>query len=237
MDHTHSPEFTMVEFYEAYADYNRIMERTEAMMKFVAEKVNGTLKVKVDDHEIDLSGNWERLTMAEALNKHLGLNWETITDEEIQQVLQQHHFTVPGVFSRNKALFAIFDHLVTGKLIQPTWIVDYPREISPLARQHRSKEGLVERFEGYIGGKEIFDGWSEIVNPEEQRRRFENEQRNMQAGDEEAQPLDEEFLEALSYGCPPLGGIGFGIDRLVMFLTNTWSIREVIAFPLMRPRE
>jgi lysyl-tRNA synthetase class 2 len=237
MDQSHSPEFTMVEFYEAYADYNRIMERTEAMLKYVAEKVNGTLEVQVDDKQIDLSGQWRRLTMAEAIKEHLDLDWNTITDEEIQQVLDQHHFKVPGIFSRNKALYAIFDHLVTGQLIQPTWIVDYPREVSPLARQHRSQPDLVERFEGYIGGKEIFDGWSEIVSAQEQTRRFENEQRNMQAGDDEAQPLDEEFLEALSYGCPPLGGIGFGIDRLVMFLTNNWSIREVIAFPLMRPRD
>ena len=192
--------------------------------------------MQVDTHQLT---QWylAALTLAEALKKYLDLDWDTITDEEIQALLRQNHFSVPGVYTRNKALFAIFDHLVTGQLIQPTWIIDYPREISPLARQHRTKEGLVERFEGYIGGKEIFDGWSEIVNPQEQRRRFENEQRNMQAGDDEAQPLDEEFLEALSYGCPPLGGIGFGMDRLTMFLTNTWSIREVIAFPLMRPRE
>lgn len=237
MDQTHSPEFTMIEFYEAYADYNRIMERTEAMMKAVAQQVNGTLKIMVDDQEIDLDGKWNRLTIAEALKQYENIDWDTITDDEIATILKQHKFEVAGVYTRNKALFAIFDHLVTGKLMQPTWIVDYPREISPLARQHRSKEGLVERFEGYIGGKEVFDGWSEIVSPQEQRRRFENEQKNMQAGDDEAQPLDEEFLDALSYGCPPLGGIGFGVDRLVMFLTNTWSIREVIAFPLMRPRE
>ena len=237
MDQTHSPEFTMIEFYEAYADYNRIMERTEGMMKTVAQQVNGTLKIMVDTTEIDLSGQWARLTVAEALQKYENIDSETITDEEIAAILKQHKFQVKGVYSRNKALYAIFDHLVTGKLIQPTWIVDYPREISPLARQHRTKPGLVERFEGYIGGKEVFDGWSEIVSPQEQRRRFENEQKNMQAGDEEAQPLDEEFLDALSYGCPPLGGIGFGVDRLVMFLTNTWSIREVIAFPLMKPRE
>lgn len=237
MDQTHSPEFTMVEFYEAYADYNRIMNRTEEMMKFVAQQVNGTLQIEVEDKTIDLSGQWQRLTMKEALHKYADLDWDSITEDEIKAIMAQHKFEVTGIFSKNKALFEIFDHLVTPHLLQPTWIVDYPREISPLARQHRENpDELVERFEGYIGGKEVFDGWSEIVNPIEQRKRFEQEQRNMQAGDDEAQPLDEEFLEALSYGCPPLGGIGFGVDRLVMFLTNTWSIREVIAFPLMRPK-
>jgi len=235
MDQTHQPEFTMMEFYEAYADYQRIMDVSEELIKSVAEKVNQTLKLKVEDHDIDLSGRWRRITVDEALLEYAGLNWDTIKDEEIKAKLAEHKFKVPGVYSRNKALFALFDHLVTPQLIQPTWVIDYPVEVSPLSKTHRSKVGRVERFEGYIGGKEICDGWSEIVSTVEQRDRFENEQKNMKAGDDEAQPLDEEFLTALSYGAPPLGGIGIGIDRLVMFLTNTWSIREVIAFPLLRP--
>jgi lysyl-tRNA synthetase class 2 len=175
--------------------------------------------------------------MAQALKDHFNIDWDSISEPDLQGLIEQHHLQIPGVYSRQKALFTLFDHLVTPKLIQPIWIIDYPREVSPLARQHRERsDELVERFEGYIGGKEMFDGWSEIVDPQEQRRRFESEQRNLQAGDVEAQPLDEEFIEALSYGCPPLGGIGIGIDRLVMLLTNVWSIREVIAFPLMRPR-
>lgn len=235
MDQTHQPEFTMMEFYEAYADYHRMMDVTEDLMKSVAQKVNGSLQLKMDDHDIDLSGKWRRITVDEALKEYAGLDWETITDDEIKEVLLKNKFSVAGTYSRNKALFSIYDHLVTPHLIQPTWVIDYPVEVSPLSKTHRSKKGRVERFEGYIGGKEIFDGWSEIVSTVEQRERFENEQRNMKAGDDEAQPLDEEFLEALSYGCPPLGGIGIGIDRLVMFITNTWAIREVIAFPLMRP--
>jgi lysyl-tRNA synthetase class 2 len=236
MDQTHQPEFSMMEFYEAYADYQRIMDLTEELFKYVAKAVNNDHKLLVDDVEVDVSGKWRRITIDEALKEYLNIDWETITDEQIQQVIKQHKFKVPGVFSRNKALFAIYDHLVTPKLIEPTWVIDYPREVSPLAKSHRSKEGRVERFEGYIGGKEICDGWSEIVSPLEQRERFETEQQNLKAGDDEAQPLDEDFLTALSYGCPPMGGIGIGIDRLVMFLTNTWSIREVIAFPLMRPQ-
>lgn len=234
MDQTHQPEFTMMEFYEAYADYNRIMDVTEELMKSVAQYANGSLMLKVEDKDVDLSGKWRRITVDEALLEYAGLDWSALTDDKIKDIMIKNKFKVAGVYSRAKALFSIYDHLVTPQLIQPTWVIDYPVEISPLSKTHRSKKGRVERFEGYIGGKEICDGWSEIVSEHEQRERFDTEQKNMKAGDDEAQPLDEEFLEALSYGCPPLGGIGIGIDRMVMFLSNTWSIREVIAFPLMR---
>lgn len=237
MDQTHQPEFTMMEFYEAYADYHRIMERTEALTKYVVQKVTGALKLKVGETIVDLEPKWRTITIDEALQEYAQIDWDTISDAEIKAILAKHHFKVAGVYSRNKALFAIYDHLVTPHLIQPTWVIDYPVEVSPLSKTHRSKAGRVERFECYIGGKEIFDGWSEIVSEHEQRERFENEQKNMKAGDDESQPLDEEFLTALSYGCPPLGGIGYGIDRLIMFITNTWAIREVIAFPLMRPEK
>lgn len=234
MDQTHQPEFTMMEFYEAYADYRRMMVRTEALTRSVVKEVTGKLKVMVGEQEVDLAPEWRVITIDDGLREYANIDWEQITDDEIKAILAKHHFAVPGVYSRSKALFAIYDHLVTPHLINPTWVIDYPVEVSPLAKSHRDKKGRVERFECYIGGKEMFDGWSEIVSSREQRERFENEQKNMQAGDDEAQQLDEEFLEALSYGCPPLGGIGIGIDRLVMFVTNTWSIREVIAFPLMR---
>ena len=236
MDQTHQPEFTMIEFYQAYADYHAMMDTTEELIKHLAQKVNGSLKLTIGQHQVDLSGKWRRITIDQALKEYAGIDWQTVTDDQIKQILKKHDFQVPGVYTRDKALFVIYDHLVTPHLIEPTWVIDYPQDVSPLAKSHRSKPGRVERFEGYIGGKEICDGWSEIVNPIEQRQRFENEQKNLKAGDDEAQPLDEDFLEALSHGCPPLGGIGIGIDRLVMFLTNTWSIREVIAFPLMRPK-
>ena len=237
LDLSHQPEFTMVEFYEAYADYHRLMDIIEELTKFVAKKVNGGLKLEVNNHQVDLSGKWRRITIDQALKEYLDIDWEKITDQEVKDILKQHNFTIPGVYTKAKALFTIYDHLVTPKLIQPTFVFDYPKEISPLSKIHRSKDGRVERLEGYVGGKEIYDGWSEVISPIEQRKRFETEQKNMKAGDQEAQPLDEEFLRALEFGCPPLGGIGFGVDRLVMFLTNTWNIKEVIAFPLMRPRK
>ncbi len=236
MDQSHQPEFTMMELYEAYADYHRIMDLCEDLIKYVANTVNGSLELQVEDKTVHLDGKWRRITIDEALKEYAGIDWQTISDDEIKAILTREHFEVPGVFSRDKALFVIFDHLVPKFLIEPTWVIDYPQEVSPLARRHRSKPGRVERFEGYVGGKELCDGWTEIVSALEQRARFENEQKNLKAGDAEAQPLDEAFLEALAHGCPPLGGIGIGIDRLVMFITNNWSIREVIAFPLMRPQ-
>jgi len=235
MDQSHQPEFTMMEFYEAYADYQRIMDLTEELFKSVAQKVNGSLVLQVESVEINLEGRWRRITIDQALKEYENIEWDEISDDETKKLLEKHKIQVGGVYTKNKALFALFDHLVSPKLIDPTWVTDYPQDVSPLAKSHRSKPGRVERFEGYIGGKEICDGWSEIVSPLEQRERFETEQQNLRAGDAEAQPLDEDFLDALSYGCPPLGGIGIGIDRLTMFMTNTWSIREVIAFPLLRP--
>ena len=235
MDLSHQPEFTMMEFYEAYADYHRIMDLTEGLIKHAAQTVNQSYVIAVGDVQIDVSHVWRRITVDEALKTYEHIDWETVSDDEIKKRLTEGKIQVTGVWSRNKALFALYDHFVTPKLIEPTWVIDYPREVSPLSKAHRSKEGRVERFEGYIGGKEICDGWSEINSALEQRSRFDQEQRNLKAGDAEAQPLDEDFLTALEYGCPPMGGIGIGIDRLVMFLTNTWSIREVIPFPLMRP--
>ena len=147
--------------------YQRIMDVTEELMKSAALKVNGSLKLQVDDKEVDLSGKWRRITVDEALKEYAGLDWDALTDDEIKAIMTKNKFKVAGVYSRAKALFSIYDHLVTPQLIQPTWVIDYPVEISPLSKTHRSKKGRVERFEGYIGGKEICDGWSEIVSEHE----------------------------------------------------------------------
>ena len=225
----------MIEWYEAYADYQRIMDIAEGLIKHLAQKLHGKLAMKVEEHDIDLSGSWPRITMQKALLQYEKIDIEKMSDETMKKELDTRNIQLTGKFARGKAIFALFDKTVTAKLISPTWIIDYPKEVSPLSKQHRDKPELVERFEGYIGGKEICDGWSEVTDALDQRQRFEVEQRHMREGDEEAQPMDEEFIEAMEYGMPPLGGIGIGMDRLVMFLTNTWAIREVIAFPTLKP--
>lgn len=235
IDQTHQPEFTMIEWYEAYADYNRVMDVAEGLIKHLAEKLHSSLKIKVEKHEVDLSGSWPRITMVAALKQFADIEFAACSDAELQALLAQHEIEIIGEFTRGKAQFALFDKLVAHQLIEPIWIIDYPRDVSPLAKAHRLDSTLAERFEAYIGGRELADGWSEITDAIDQRAIFEGEQKRMRAGDTEAHPVDEDFLEAMEYGMPPLGGIGMGIDRLVMFLTNTWSIREVIAFPTLRP--
>lgn len=235
IDQTHQPEFTMLEWYEAYADYNRVMDVAEGMIKHLAEKLHGNLTIKVEDHEIDMSGAWPRVTMVDVLKQYADIDFAALSDEELQQIMDDNKIELIGEFTRGKAQFALFDKLVAHQLIEPIWIIDYPRDVSPLSKAHRMDPNLAERFEVYMGGREIADGWSEITDAIDQRAIFEGEQKRMRAGDTEAHPVDEDFLEAMEYGMPPLGGIGMGIDRLVMFLTNTWSIREVIAFPTLRP--
>lgn len=236
IDQTHQPEFTMIEWYHAYADYQTMMDVAEGLLRHLVQTVRGQSTLTIGETVVDVGPAWPRITMTEAIKRHLQLDFDAQTDDELQALMQKHKMELIGEFTRGKALFSIFDKLVAPLLIEPTWIIDYPRDVSPLAKQHRLHPELAERFECYIGGKELCDGWSEITDPIDQRAIFENEQKRMRSGDSEAHPLDEDFLEAMEHGMPPLGGIGMGIDRLVMFLTNTWSIREVIAFPTLRPK-
>lgn len=235
IDQTHQPEFTMIEWYQAYADYHTMMDVAEGLVKHLVHQLNGNDTIMIGEAKVDISGIWPRITMVDSLKKFASLDFSAASDDKLQSLLAEHQIEIMGDFTRGKALFSLFDKLVTPQLIQPTWIIDYPRDVSPLAKQHRTDPDLAERFEAYIGGKELADGWSELTDPLDQRRTFEHEQQKMRAGDTEAHPLDEDFLEAMEYGLPPMGGIGMGIDRLVMFLTNTWSIREVIAFPTLKP--
>lgn len=235
IDQTHQPEFTMIEWYEAYADYHKMMDVTEGLFQHLAKSLHSNTRIMVGDREIDIGGKWPRITMADSLRDFADIDVDSQNDEQLKTLLSTNKLELKSSFTRGKAIFELFDALVAPKLIEPTWIIDYPRDISPLSKQHRLNPELAERFEGYIGGKEIADGWSEVTDSIDQRQLFEKEQQNMRTGDSEAHPLDENFLEAMEYGMPPLGGIGIGIDRLVMFLTNTWSIREVIAFPTLRP--
>ena len=234
-DQTHNPEFTMIEWYEAYVDYSTMMDRAEELYKFIATKLFGSPKLPSDEGEIDIDYAWPRLPMAEAIKQYADIDVNELSDEQLKKVCEANEVENRGMATRGQMIMDIFEKLVTDKLIKPIWIIDYPKEVSPLSRTHRSKSNLVERFECYVNGKEIGDGWSEIIDPRTQRDRFENEQAAMRAGNEESHPMDEDFLEALEYGLPPLGGIGIGIDRLVMLYTNEKSIREVLFFPIMRP--
>jgi lysyl-tRNA synthetase class 2 len=235
IDHTHNPEFTMIEWYEAYADYHRIMDVTEGLFKYVSQKLFGDSKVKVDDRVIDIGGKWPRITMTEIMQKILHLDVEKETLESLQSYCRKEHIELIGGETKGQLIFIIFEHKVTDKLIDPTWIIDYPEDVSPLSKGHPTKPGWVERFEGYIGGKEICDGWSELTDPVVQRERFTKDGKVARKDKEEAQHIDEDYLTAMEYGMPPTGGIGIGIDRLTMFFTNTWAIKEVIIFPTLKP--
>lgn len=236
IDQTHSPEFTMIEYYESYADYQKIMDVTEGLFKHLAENVLGEMRLKVGDKEIDISENWPRVTMTDIIKDKLGLDVEKEDQENLINFCKENKIDLLGGETRGQLIFTIFEHKVTDALDGPIWVIDYPQDVSPLSKDHKN-EGWVERFEGYIGGKEICDGWSELTDPTEQRNRFENDVKLARADKEEAQQVDEGFLEAMEYGMPPLGGIGIGIDRLVMFFTNTWFMKEVILFPTLRPEK
>ena len=234
-DQTHHPEFTMIEYYECYADYHRIMDVTEGLFKHLATAVLGSAPLQVGNHQVDISHPWPRVTMTDAIMDQLGLDVAKSSASQLAEFAQSHKIPLLGGDSAGQLIFTIFEHLVTDKLIDPVWIINYPSAVSPLAKSIPGQPDWVERFEGYIGGKEICDGWSELTDPTEQRARFEFDTQAARKDQEEAQKVDEDFLEAMEYGLPPIGGIGIGIDRLTMFFTNTWSIKEVILFPLLRP--
>lgn len=237
IDQVHSPEFTMIEYYEAYADYYRVIEVTEGLFKHLANAVFGKEEIVVGEKTINLSGKWPQTTMVDIIKSKLSLDVEKEPVESLQAYCQKNNIDLIGGESKGQLIFTIFEHRVTDLLIEPIWVIDYPKEVSPLSKAHREKAGWVERFEGYVGGKEICDGWSELTDPLEQRARFESDVAAARPDREEAQQVDENFLEAMEYGLPPLGGIGIGIDRLAMFFTNTWAIKEVILFPTLRPEK
>jgi lysyl-tRNA synthetase, class II len=239
----HNPEFTMMEFYWAYADYHDLMALTEEMLGFVAEKSVGTRQIEFGEHRISLDAPFRRLSLREgaraAAAKRLGR--EVAVDElrsrdKALALARELHVEVTAGMGAGKLAAAIFEHLCEEDLVQPTFVYDFPTEVSPLSKQKPEDPDTVERFELYIGGFEVANAFSELNDPVEQRRRFEQQIASRQAGDEEAHVMDEDYIRALEYGMPPAGGEGVGIDRLVMLLTNSPSIRDVILFPLMRPR-
>ncbi|MAL16146.1 MAG: lysine--tRNA ligase [Balneola sp.] len=231
----HNPEFTQVELYVAYKDYNWMMEFTENMLQNIALELHGSTKVQVGENEIDFKTPWPRIPLFEAIEKETGYDLYGKDLEELKSVAKELHIELEDSFGAGKIIDEIFGEYVEGKLIQPTFITDYPLEMSPLTKKHRSKEGLVERFEAICNGKEIANAYTELNDPIDQRERLEEQAKLRAGGDDEAMTIDEDFIRALEYGMPPTAGIGIGIDRLAMIMTNSDSIRDVLFFPQMKP--
>ncbi len=234
MDRTHNPEFTMMEIYVAYKDYYWMMEMVEQCLEYIATEANGTTKTMVGDREIEFKAPYRRLPMFEAIEHYTGIDVSGMDEDGLREVCKKLHIHVDKSMGKGKLIDEIFGEKVEDHLIQPTYITDYPIEMSPLAKKHRSKEGCVERFELFINGKEVANAYSELNDPIDQRERFEHQLKLASRGDEEAMALDEDFLRALEYGMPPTSGLGIGIDRITMMLTNQSSIQEVLFFPQMK---
>jgi len=237
MDRTRNPEFTMLEVYVAYRDYVWMMVLVEETISQVALAVNGSMKVNIGGNEIDFTPPWKRMTMFDAIYEHTGRRLRGKTEVELRQAVKELHVEVAPTDGAGVIIDEIFSKKVQAHLIQPTFITDYPVEMSPLAKRHRSEDGLVERFEAICNGQEICNAFSELNDPLDQRARFEEQMRRRARGEVEVQPLDEDFLRALEYGMPPTAGLGVGIDRLAMLLTGQESIRDVIFFPQMKPEK
>ena len=235
IDIKHNPEFTMVEIYQAYADYNDLMHLTETIVSQTAQKVLGTMKITYEGQEIDLTPPWNRMTMIEAVAKYTGQDFSGIKDlDEARKMADAINVPYEKTFGIGKIINACFEEHVEEKLIQPTFITGHPKEISPLAKSSEADPEITDRFEGFIYAREICNGFSELNDPIDQRERFQKQVEDRAAGDDEAHMMDDDFVTALEYGLPPTGGLGIGIDRLVMFLTDSSSIRDVIFFPHMR---
>ena len=237
MDRTHNPEFTAMEIYVAYKDYNWMMDFTERLLEHCAKAVNGTTKAVFGEHEIDWKAPYERISMTDAIKKFTGYNITGKSEEELRTFAKSIGINVDETMGKGKLIDEIFGEKCEGNFIQPTFITDYPIEMSPLTKKHRDKEGLTERFELMVCGKEIANSYSELNDPIDQRERFEEQMKLSEKGDDEAMFIDQDFLRALEYGMPPTAGLGIGMDRLMMFLTNNASIQEVLFFPQMRPEK
>jgi lysyl-tRNA synthetase class 2 len=234
MDRTHNPEFTMMEIYVAYKDYIWMMGMVESCMERIATTIHGTAEITVGNNKINFAGPYEKLTMYESIEKYTGIDVSTMTEEQLKDTCKSFNIEVDATMGRGKLIDELFSEKVEANLIQPTYITDYPLEMTPLAKKHRSKEGLVERFELFVNGKEIGNAYSELNDPIDQKERFEDQLKLANRGDAEAMLMDEDYVRALEYGMPPTSGLGIGIDRLVMLMTNQSTIQEVLFFPQMR---
>jgi len=235
VDTRHNPEFTLMELYQAYTDYEGMMELTESMFRYLAEKVCGSTKISYNGIEIDFGKPFERLTMNDAIKKYAGIDFDAVeTDEEAKQLAKEHHIEFENRHTKGDIINLFFEEYCEKELIQPTFIMDHPLSISPLTKKKPSDPDKVERFELFINTWEMCNAYSELNDPIDQRERFAQQDANAAAGDDEAQHTDEDFLNALEIGMPPTGGIGYGIDRLVMLLTDSPAIRDVLLFPTMK---
>ncbi|MBO0343032.1 MAG: lysine--tRNA ligase [Allomuricauda sp.] len=237
MDRTHNPEFTVMELYVAYKDYNWMMDTTEKLLEKVAIDATGSSKVKVGDHEIEFKAPYPRVPILEAIKIHTGYDVSGMEEDELREVAKKLDIEVDETMGTGKLIDEIFGEKCEHHYIQPTFIIDYPKEMSPLTKEHRTNPRLTERFELMVNGKELANAYSELNDPIDQRERFEDQLKLSEKGDDEAMFIDQDFLRALEYGMPPTSGIGIGIDRLVMLMTNNSSIQEVLFFPQMRPEK
>ncbi len=238
VDTRHNPEFTLMELYQAYTDYEGMMELTESMFRYLANKVVGSAVISYNDTVIDMEKPFRRITMTDAIKEYAGVDFSAVkTDEEAQAIAKEHHVEFEKHHKKGDIMNLFFEEFCEDKMIQPTFVCDHPIEVSPLTKKKPGSDGLVERFELYIYGREMCNAYSELNDPIDQRERFAAQEELFANGDEEANHTDEDFLTALEYGMPPTGGIGYGIDRLVMLLTDSQAIRDVLLFPTMKSQD
>ena len=234
----HNPEFTMLELYQAYADYTDIMEMVEKLMEYLALEILGTTVLTHGDHSFDLKAPWRRASMLELLSEYASIEVDLNTPRsELIELCDQHEVPIKDHYGPGKIILELYEKTVEPKLWDPIFVTDYPKEVSPLSRDHREDSGWVERFEAIVAGRELCNAFTELIDPEEQRSRFLGQEEEKAAGDDEAMVVDEDYLRSLEYGLPPTAGIGIGIDRLVMLLTGDTAIRDVILFPTLRPEQ
>ena len=237
MDKSHNPEFTMLELYVAYKDYIWMMSYVENIISFISKNIFNTTEFEIEGNKINFNPPWKRISMVDELKNKSGLDVLTASKEELIKTIKGNGVEIKGSESKGKLIDTLFELTIQPELIQPTFVIDYPVELSPLAKRHRDKKGLVERFEGFVNGREICNAFSELNDPIDQRNRFEDQAKMREEGDDEAHQIDEDYVRSLEYGMPPTAGLGIGIDRLVMLLTNQQSIRDVVFFPQMRPQK